>query len=548
MADIRKHSSTSNLIRFTLKHATTGVGLTGLTSASTGLIISTIVDNAATATAYTVAGSTIETITTLGTFATPTATKCRFKEVDATNHKGLYEFQFDDARFSVASAKRLVISVTGATNLLDADYEIQLVSFDPHDAVRMGMTALPNAAAESAGGLYTRGTGAGQIAQDANGNVRVNLDTIKTQAVTCAAGVTVPASIASPTNITAGTITTVTNLTNLPAAGALEATLTAMKGATYSEATDSLEAIRNRGDAAWVTGAGGSDRLLMVDTTIATLASQTSFTLTAGSADNNAYVNCTIVVEDAATATQKAVGLISAYTGATKTVTLKYDPAIFTMAATDKVYILAENSLKTTAQNRQLDVTATGAAGIDWANIENPLTVVDLAGTDINLVDTVTTYTGNTKQTGDVYVLANSIKADTAAILVDTAEIGAAGAGLTVLATQTSVNTIDDFLDTEIAAIKAKTDNLPASPAAVGDIPTAIQNADTLLDRNMATGTDSGSPTVRTPRQALRFLRNKWGAPSGTLTVTKEDDITTSWTAVLTTDAAGLPITGVDPA
>ena len=122
MADLRKHSSTSNLIRFTLKNSSTGVGLTGLTSASSGLIISTICDNEATATAYAVAGSTIETITTLGTFATPTATKCRFKEVDATNHKGLYEFQFADARFSAASAKRLIISVTGATNLLDADF------------------------------------------------------------------------------------------------------------------------------------------------------------------------------------------------------------------------------------------------------------------------------------------------------------------------------------------------------------------------------------------------------------------------------------------
>ena len=38
-------------------------------------------------------------------------------------------------------------------------------------------------------------------------------------------------------------------------------------------------------------------------------------------------------------------------------------------------------------------------------------------------------------------------------IETDTAEIGAAGAGLTALATQTSVNTIDDFLDTEIAAL-----------------------------------------------------------------------------------------------
>lgn len=39
---------------------------------------------------------------------------------------------------------------------------------------------------------------------------------------------------------------------------ALEATLTAMKGATFDTATDSLEAIRDRGDATWITGAGGS--------------------------------------------------------------------------------------------------------------------------------------------------------------------------------------------------------------------------------------------------------------------------------------------------
>ena len=49
-----------------------------------------------------------------------------------------------------------------------------------------------------------------------------------------------------------------TLLTRVTAAVALEATLTAMKGATYSEATDSLEALRNQGDAARTTGGGGS--------------------------------------------------------------------------------------------------------------------------------------------------------------------------------------------------------------------------------------------------------------------------------------------------
>ena len=71
--------------------------------------------------------------------------------------------------------------------------------------------------------------------------------------------------------------------------------------------------------------------------------------------------------------------------------------------------------------------------------------------------------------------------------------------------------------------------------------------ADAILDRNMATGTDSGSPSVRTVRQALRFSRNKVSISGGTLTVTKEDDTTASWTASVTT-TAGDPITTVDPA
>jgi hypothetical protein len=49
--------------------------------------------------------------------------------------------------------------------------------------------------------------------------------------------------------------------------------------------------------------------------------------------------------------------------------------------------------------------------------------------------------------------------------------------------------TIAGYIDTEVAAIKAKTDNLPAAPAATGDIPTANQNADALLDRADAMGT-----------------------------------------------------------
>jgi hypothetical protein len=83
------------------------------------------------------------------------------------------------------------------------------------------------------------------------------------------------------------------------------------------------------------------------------------------------------------------------------------------------------------------------------------------------------------------------------------------------------------------------------SLAGVDAVPTAIENADALLNRDMSTGTDSGSTTVRTVRQALRFLRNKWSISAGVLTVTKEDDATASWTSAVTGDAS---VTASDPA
>lgn len=72
--------------------------------------------------------------------------------------------------------------------------------------------------------------------------------------------------------------------------------------------------------------------------------------------------------------------------------------------------------------------------------------------------------------------------------------------------------------------------------------------ADGTLDRIISVGTDSGADdtTHRTVRQCLRILRNKVGITAGTVTVTKEDDATTSWTGAVTT-SAGNPISQIDP-
>ncbi len=92
-------------------------------------------------------------------------------------------------------------------------------------------------------------------------------------------------------------------------------------------------------------------------------------------------------------------------------------------------------------------------------------------------------------------------------------------------------------------AIEAKTDLIPAAPAAVSDIPTAVQNADALLGRNVS----GGSSTGRTVKQAFHFIRNRWVVAAGTLTVYDTDDSTSSWTAAVTGTAGADPVTGVDP-
>lgn len=114
------------------------------------------------------------------------------------------------------------------------------------------------------------------------------------------------------------------------------------------------------------------------------------------------------------------------------------------------------------------------------------------------------------------------------------------------LATAANLSTVAGYIDTEVAAIKAKTDNLPASPAATGDIPTAQQNADALLARDLGSGANAGSLNERTVRSALRFNRNKFTISGGTLTVYMEDDATVAFTAAIT-QTAGNPVSASDP-
>jgi len=110
-------------------------------------------------------------------------------------------------------------------------------------------------------------------------------------------------------------------------------------------------------------------------------------------------------------------------------------------------------------------------------------------------------------------------------------------------------------LDTQLGVIATDTTtDIPAQIAALNNlssadvtaaVPTVTENADALLNRDMAAVSDTNA---RSPLNALRFLRNKWSSVAGTLTIYAEDDSTPKWTAVVTSDAAAEPVTGTDPA
>ena len=339
-------------------------------------------------------------------------------------------------------------------------------------------------------------------------------------------------------------------ITDLGGGATIADNLADMAGATFATASDSLEAIRDRGDAAWTTGAGGSDRLLMVDTTIATLSTQTSFTLTAGSTDDDAYNGLTIVIEDASTATQKAIGIVDDYTGSTKTITLLEDPGVFTMAATDKVYILAEKSLKpTTSANYHVDVTNGGAVGIDWGNVENPTTAVDLSATDIQLCDTVTTLTGHTAQTGDTYALANGsagfVAIDTVVDGIQT-DLDNGTDGLGALKAL-----IDALNDLSAAAVNAEVDTALADihldhllavdydPASKPGTATALLNelveSDSGVSRFTANALEQGPDTDHTGTGS-GLTAIPWNAAWDAEVQSEVDDALTAYNAVATTD------------
>lgn len=193
--------------------STTGAGLTGLVYNS-GSLVASYVRAGAARTAITLA-----TQTTTGAWSSG-----GFVEIDSTNMPGVYRFDIPDAVFA-SGVNSVVVMLKGAANMEPCVMEFNLTGFE----LQASLSTQTVAAVSGSVGSVTGAVGSVTSS--------VNVGQLAGQTVTAAAGVTFPTSIASPTNITAGTITTVTNLTNAPTAGDLTAT---MKTSVKTQITDAL--------------------------------------------------------------------------------------------------------------------------------------------------------------------------------------------------------------------------------------------------------------------------------------------------------------------
>ena len=71
--------------------------------------------------------------------------------------------------------------------------------------------------------------------------------------------------------------------------------------------------------------------------------------------------------------------------------------------------------------------------------------------------------------------------------------------------------------------------------------------ADEFLARDIGSGSSAGAINERTVRSALRGLRNKTTVINSEMTVYKEDDASTAWSATVSSSDSSKTITGVDP-
>ena len=146
-----------------------------------------------------------------------------------------------------------------------------------------------------------------------------------------------------------------------------------------------------------------------------------------------------------------------------------------TVAGVPNVNVKTWNDLTTvalplvpTTAGRTLDVSATGEAGLDWANVGSPTTAVNLSATNIDVDQVVASVSG----------AVGSVTGLTAANL---------DVAVSTLATAANLATVASYIDTEVAAIKAVTDVIP-NAGALTTIQADLDNIQTRIPTALVGG------------------------------------------------------------
>jgi len=423
------------------------------------------------------------------------------------------------------------------------DIEIAYNVVNAHNA---GFDGVPNAAAEASGGLYTRGTGAGQIAQQANGQIDVNLSTIKTQAVTCAAGVTVLASVGTASTSTAQTGDSFARL-GAPVGASISADIAGVQADTDN--------IQTRLPAALVSG--------RMDSSVGAMAADT---LTASALATDAVTEIQTGLSTlTAAGVRSAVGLASANLD-TQLAALQSDadniqtrlPAALVSGRMDaSVGAMASDTL--TAAALATDAVTEIQSGLSTLNAAGVRSAVGLASANLD-----TQLSGIQSDTDDIQtrlpaaLVGGRMDANVGAMGADTltssalatsavSEIQSGLSTLDAAGVRTAVGLATANLDTQLAGINAKTTNLPSDPADASDIAAAFGTVNTTLG-TIAGYVDTEVASIKTTVEAVKAKTDNLPAsPAATgdaMTLTSDYD--PAKTAAQAGDDMGVTDAGAD--
>jgi len=507
---------------------------------------------------------------TLVTLASASAahTDGGFILVDDTNMPGVYRCDVPDAAFATGVDQVIIqLVVAAAKNAVVAPLLIDIADVDLRDVVRAGMTALPNAAAEAAGGLYTRGTGAGQINQAANGQVDANVQRLNNVAQSLLDLVDFADAGYDPAvNKVEGVKLVDTTTTNTDVRGtdsaalasvATEARLAELDAANLptdiANVQSDTDNIQTRLPAALVSGRMDSSVGAMVQSVQDGIISAVSGTAEAGSS--------TILIVDAANRTETVadywafsllvmtsgvnihqVRQIIAFNVATDTLTVT--PAFKSTVGVGDTYII----LRTAADVATYLNDAIAADVERWRDTIPSVLIAGRVDANAQVVGDKTGY---------------DLSAAGIDAIWDELQSG-----------HTTAGTFGRFLDSQLATIQADTDNiqtrLPGAlvggrmDSSVGAMATdvitaaalAAAGANKLADHvmrrtyaNARASADGDAVAFRSLLGAIGKLINRWQISGTTLTVFQEDDATSTapgGTQTVTTDAAADPIKEID--